>query len=208
YEFRFLKQMLLRELNRNTSADDKAVGFRTVLQEADLEYGEADKTAERTFPVSREELFGYDVLIFGDVNPSLLSPTIMNNIYEFVTVRGGGVIFIAGPRYMPLAYRDTPIAHLLPMNLDTATVPDPNAISSDSFRPRLTPLGQASPMMQLADAGTANEQGWNQQLAPLRWMMAIGDLRPGVRVLAEHATRRTDRRTASPFITLQFIRAG
>src|SRR5205823_15096064 len=142
------------ELNSNQPAEGKAAGFRTVLQEADLEYGESDKTAERSFPASRDELFQYDVLIFGDVNPSLLSPTIMNNIYEFVTVRGGGVIFIAGPRYMPLAYRDTPIAHLLPMNLDTVNVPETALL--ESFRPRLTPLGQASPMMQLADAAPAN----------------------------------------------------
>ena len=110
YEFRFLKQMLLRELNAAQPAEGKAAGFRTVLQEADLEYGETDKTAERAFPASRDELFQYDVLIFGDVNPSLLSPSIMNNIYEFVTVRGGGLIFIAGPRYTPLAYRETPLA--------------------------------------------------------------------------------------------------
>jgi hypothetical protein len=208
FEFRFLKQVLLRELNRDQSSDGKAAGFRTVLQEADLEYGESDKTAERTFPVSREELFQYDVLIFGDVNPSLLSPASMNNIYEFVTVRGGGLIFIAGPRYTPLAYRDTPIAHLLPMNLDTVTVPDVNATISDSFRPRLTPLGQASPMMQLADAATANERVWSQQLAPLRWMLSAPDLRPGVRVLAEHPTLRTDRGVALPVITLHFIGAG
>src|SRR5437762_2075053 len=200
--------MLLRELNRHESAVGKTAGFRTVLQEADLEYGESDKTAERTFPASRDELFQYDVLIFGDVNPSLLSPTIMNNIYEFVTVRGGGVIFIAGPRYMPLAYRDTPIAHLLPMNLDTVTVPDANSATSDSFRPRLTPLGQASPMMQLDDAGSTNERVWNQQLAPLRWMIDIPDQRPGVRVLAVHPTRRTDRGAALPVIMLHFIGAG
>jgi hypothetical protein len=207
YEFRFLKQMLLRELNRNQSTEGKAAGLRTILQEADLEYAESDKTAERTFPVSREELFQYDVLIFGDVNPSLLSPTVMNNIYEFVTVRGGGIVFISGPRYTPLAYRDTPIARLLPMNLDTIRVPDPDAAISDSFRPRLTPLAQASPMMQLADAGATNERVWNQ-LAPLRWMIGINDLRPGVRVLAEHPTRRTDRGAALPVITLQFIGAG
>ncbi|MBW8884563.1 MAG: hypothetical protein JF612_07260 [Planctomycetia bacterium] len=208
YEFRFLKQMLLRELNRNESKGGKTAGFRTVLQEADLEYGESDKTAERTFPASRDELFQYDVLIFGDVNPALLSPTIMNNIYEFATVRGGGVIFIAGPRYTPLAYRDTPIAHLLPMNLDTVTVPGPRAATSDSFRPQLTSLGEASPMMQLADSGATNERVWKEQLAPLRWMIDIPDLRPGVRVLAEHPTRRTDRGTALPVITLHFIGAG
>src|SRR4029453_7458007 len=141
YEFRFLKQMLLRELNVHQPAEGKTAGFRTVLQEADLGYGATDKSAEQTFPASRDELFQYDVLIFGDVNPALLSPSIMNNIYEFVTVRGGGVIFIAGERYTPLAYRDTPLAALFPMNLDTVVLPDPDVAITDSFRPRLTPLG-------------------------------------------------------------------
>jgi hypothetical protein len=208
YEFRFLKQMLLRELNANQPPEGKAAGFRTVLQEADLEYGETDKTAERAFPASRDELFQYDVLIFGDVNPSLLSPSIMNNIYEFVTVRGGGLIFMAGPRYTPVAYRDTPLAPLFPMNLDTVSIPDAQAIVAESFRPRLTPLGLSSPNMQLADAPGANEKLWREELAPLRWLASVPDLRPGVRVLAEHPTRRTDRGGALPVICLQFIGAG
>jgi hypothetical protein len=181
---------------------------RTVLQEADLAYVDTDKTAERTFPASREELFKYDVLIFGDVNPALLSPSIMQNIYEFVTVRGGGLIFIAGPRYTPLAYRDTPLAPLFPMNLDTVSLPDPARPIADSFRPRLTPLGLASPMMQLADSAAANSKLWREGLPPLRWFVSVPDLRPGVRVLAEHDTERNDRGTPLPIICLQFIGAG
>jgi hypothetical protein len=208
FEYRFLKQMLLRELNANQPADSKAAGFRTVLQEADLEYVETDKTAERVFPVSKDELFTYDVLIFGDVNPTLLSPSIMQNIYEFVTVRGGGVIFIAGPRYTPLAFRDTPLEPLLPLSLDTVSVPDQDRQVTEEFHPRLTPLGRASPMMQLADNPAANEKLWQSGLAPLRWFATVPDLRPGVRVLAEHPAARTDDNRALPIIALQFVGAG
>jgi hypothetical protein len=208
FEFRFLKQMLVRELNANQPADAKSNGFRTVLQEADLDYVPTDKTAERVFPVSRDELFTYDVLIFGDVNPALLSPSIMQNIYDFVTVRGGGVIFIAGPRYTPLAFRDTPLEPLLPLSLDTVSVPDQDRQVTEEFRPRLTPLGRASPMMQLADDPAANEKLWQTGLAPLRWFATVPDLRPGVRVLAEHPTARTDDNRALPIIALQFVGAG
>jgi len=208
YEFRFLKQMLVRELNANQPADGKAQGVRTVLQEADLDYVQTDKTAERVFPVSREELFQYDVLIFGDVNPALLSPSIMNNIYEFATVRGGGVIFMAGPKYTPLALSGTPLAPLLPMNTDTVRLPDPDAVIAESFRPRLSALGLASPMMQLADSPAANERLWREQLEPIRWFASIQDLRPGVRVLAEHPKKRTDSGQPLPIITLQFVGAG
>ena len=207
YEFRMLKQMLQRELNKDQPAEGKTRGFRTVLQEADLEYVDTDKTAERLFPVSRDELFAYDVLIFGDVNPSLLSPSIMQNIYEFVTVRGGGLVLVAGPRYTPLAYRDTPLAPLFPIELDTVRVPDPDAVIADSFRPRLTPLGRASPTMQLADSPAANEKLW-RGLAPLRWFAIAGDLRPGVRVLAEHPTAIGDDGRPLPIICLQFMGAG
>ncbi len=208
YEFRMLKQMLQRELNRDQPAEGKTRGFRTVLQEADLEYVETDKTAERLFPVSRDELFSYDVLIFGDVNPSLLSPSIMQNIYEFATVRGGGVVFVAGPKFTPLAFRDTPLAPLFPMDLDTVRLPDADAIVKDEFRPRLTPLGQASSTMQLADTPTASDKLWRDGLPGLRWFVTAPNVRPGVRVLAEHPTAVGDDGRPLPIICLQFVGAG
>jgi hypothetical protein len=178
------------------------------LQEADPAYVDTDKSAERVFPVSRDELFKYDVLIFGDVNPSFLSPSVMNNIYEFVTTRGGGVIFVAGPKYTPLAYRDTPLAPLFPLNLDTVQVPDSDAVVADSFRPRLTPLGVSSPQLQIADAPSGNLKLWQEQLPPLRWHITAPDVRPGVRVLAEHPSKKGNDGKPLPIITLQFIGSG
>jgi hypothetical protein len=230
YEFRFLKTMLMRQFGGQGSAvsgqvsedveapdaqtarqsGDKTFSVHTVLQEADLEYAANDKTALRSFPVSRDELFQYDVLIFGDVNPALLSPSIMNNIYEFVTARGGGVIFIAGPRYTPLAYRNTPLAALFPMNVENVSLPEASSLA-EPFRPRLTPLGEASSVMQIADPGDsvgANERLWREELTPLRWFIDISGLRPGARVLAEHPTRRNAAGEPLQIICLQFVGAG
>jgi von Willebrand factor type A domain len=208
WEFRSLKTMLERELNRNEPKDSKDRGFRTVLQEADPAYVDTDKSAEKVFPVSREELFKYDVLMFGDVNPAFLSPSVMSNIYEFVTTRGGGLIFIAGPKYTPLSYRDTALAPLLPLDLDTAQVPDVDAIVKEEFRPRLTALGLSSPQMQIADTAIGNTRLWNEQLPPLRWHVTAPDLRPGVRVLAEHPTKKGNGGKPLPLITLQFVGSG
>lgn len=208
YEFRFLKSMLERELNRNEPKESKDRGFRTVLQEADPAYVETDKSAEKVFPVSREELFKYDVLIFGDVNPAFLSPSVMSNIYEFVTTRGGGLIFISGPKYTPLSYRDTSLSPLFPLDLDSVQVPDVDAIITESFRPRLTALGMASPQMQIADLAGGNLKLWNEQLPPLRWYVTAPDLRPGVRVLAEHPTKKGIGGQPLPLITLQFVGSG
>ncbi|WP_425619270.1 VWA domain-containing protein [Anatilimnocola sp. NA78] len=207
YEYRFLKNVLERELNRPGQEGDER-GFRAVLQEADPEFAESDKSALSVFPVSREELFKYDVLILGDVNPSLLTQSVLENIYEFVNVRGGGLVLMAGPRYMPLAYRDSPLAALLPANIDSITVPDVDTVIKTSFHPRLTPLGLTSPPLQLADTPAENQKLWNETLAPLRWMARISDLRPGVRVLAEHPELRGIDNQPLPLITLQFHGAG
>ena len=118
YEFRYLKNMLER---------DSTIQLNTVLQDADLEYAELDRSALRGFPIRREELFEYDVLLFGDVNPAYLSTGVMQNIADFVEKKGGGAAFIAGPLYTPLAYRHTPIAELLPVDLETATPPTGDA---------------------------------------------------------------------------------
>ncbi len=207
YEFRYLKNVLERELNRPGQEGDER-GFRSVLQEADVEYVETDKSATAVFPVSREELFKYDVLILGDVNPALLTQSVLENIYEFVNIRGGGLVLMAGPKYMPLAYRDTPLAALLPANIDSFVVPDADAVVKGNFRPQLTPLGVNSPALQLADTPAENLKLWNETLSPLRWLVNTSDLRPGVRVLAEHPELRSIDNQPLPVITLQFQGAG
>ena len=70
-----------------------------------------------TFPLARDELFKYDVLVLGDVDPRLLPRSIWPELREFVTEKGGGVVFIAGPRFLPWDYGDLPdVAPLLPFD--------------------------------------------------------------------------------------------
>lgn len=210
YEFRFLKQMLLRALDPAPAGAGKSQVVHTVLQEANLDYAETDRTALRTFPTSREELFAYDVVIWGDVNPALLGPRALSHLAEFVTERGGGLAIIAGPRYLPQAYRGTPLEGLLPTSCDQI-LPGERHASDDTplpLRPKLTPLGQASPWMQLADTPEQNASLWEQELPPLYWDVHLQSLRPGVRVLAVEAAPRNPDRQMVPLICLQFVGAG
>lgn len=205
FEFRFLKNMLGRSLKRGSN--EKAVELTTVLQEADLEYAELDETAQRVFPVSREELFAYDVLIFGDVNPSFLSKSVMDNIVAFVEERGGGLIFIAGPRHTPLAYRETPLAKLLPIDLDTATAPPLGALLEDEHTIQPTRLGVDSPQMQLESSLAASLSVW-RSLPGVYWLLEVSDLRPGARALAVDPARTGSSGQNLPVICLQFVGAG
>ena len=64
YEYRFLRNMLAR---------DETIDLHTVLQEADVEFARQDPRALPVFPVRQEDLLAYDVVILGDVDPSLLA---------------------------------------------------------------------------------------------------------------------------------------
>jgi len=205
FEFRFLKNVLGRSLKRGSN--EKAVELTTVLQEADLEYAELDETAQRVFPVSREELFAYDVLIFGDVNPSFLSRSVMENIAAFVEERGGGLVFIAGPRHTPLAYRETPLSNLLPIDLDTTTAPPLGAVLEDAYAVQPTKLGINSPQMQLETTLAASLSAW-RSLPGVYWLLEASDLRLGARALAVDPTRTGSSGENLPVICMQFVGAG
>ena len=205
YDFRFLKTALGRALKRD--GREKAVQLTTVLQEADLEYAETDATAQRVFPVSREELFAYDVLIFGDVNPSLLSRSVLENIAAFVEERGGGLVVLAGPRHTPLSYRDTPLAKLMPIDLETATVPPADTVLDVPIRVQPTKLISASPPLQLESTLADSLRAW-RELPPVYWMLDAPDLRPGARVLAVDPARTSVSGENLPAIAIQFVGAG
>ncbi len=198
FEFRYLKHMLER---------DSTIQLKTVLQDADLEYAELDETALRVFPVRREELFDFDVVIFGDVNPTYLSTSVMANLHDFVEKKGGGVAFIAGPRHMPLSYGGTPIEPLLPIDLSSVSVPDPSQPIEEGFVPRPTDLGMVSPQMQLGDNAAETARIW-ADLPPMFWLADVQQVKPAARVLAEHPTRlAADGGPLGVFI-MQYVGAG
>jgi hypothetical protein len=199
YEFRYLRNMLAR---------DETIELHTVLQEADVEHTQQDQAALRVFPVRREELFAYDVIILGDVNPALLSETALTALAEFVTQKGkgGAMILIAGPKYMPAAYRDTPLAPLLPIDPRTVRYPQ-SAELKTGFHVQPTELGLSTPGMQLGDTPAETAAIW-KNLPPLYWSIEAGTLKPGARVLAEDPARPGPDGHGLPLITMQYVGAG
>jgi uncharacterized membrane protein len=179
YEFRYLKNLLER---------DNTIQLHTVLQDADAEYAAAEKAALPVFPVRREDLFQYDVVIFGDVNPELLSSSTLANLADFVVQKGGGLVMIAGPSFNPLQYRDTPLAPLVPVETATATAPDPRRPITDGFVIQPTDEGLASPNMQLGDSPAETLEIW-RKLPSVYWLLEA-QKKESAEVLAEHPTRR------------------
>ena len=197
YEFRYLKNLLER---------DNTIEVHTVLQDADVDYVSQDKTALPVFPVRREDLFAYDVVIFGDANPALLSTVAMNNLSEFVLQKGGGLVFLAGPSYDPATFRDTPLANLLPIDLATVVVPDPRQPLTEGFVVQPTAEGLNYPNMQLGDTPAETLEIW-QKLPPLYWHIEA-QKKESAEVLAEHPTQRTADGRRAPIILQRRTGAG
>ncbi len=198
YEFRYLKQLFER---------DKSIELSTLLQDADLEYAQEDRTALQHFPVKREDLARYDVIVLGDVAPSLLGPAVMENVRDFVRERGGSVVFIAGPQSNPIAFEGTPFEGLLPFMVSDVKSIAAEAAPSDSFHPALTLEGRkGNSLFRLGDSEADSVRIWNG-LPSLLWLVEIPKIKPGVRVFAEHPLK-SGVTGHLPVIALQQIGAG
>ncbi len=206
YEYRALKDLLSRAVKSERNAE-LAIELTTILQTADVEHAEQDATARSDFPVTRDELMAYDVVIFGDVDPTFVEPSIMGHLVDFVTVRGGGLILLNGARFTPQAYRDTPLAPLFPFSIESAVAPAPDLPLTAPFGIRPTPLGLETPFLQVGDSSAATERVWDD-LDGMYWLLETPDVKPAARVLATHPTRTNDRGDFLPAIVMQFVGAG
>ncbi len=131
----------------------------------------------------------------------------MQNIAEFVTEQGRGVVFMAGPKFTPQAFRNTPLAALFPCDLQTAKTPNNKQPITQGFQATPTPLGLDSPSMQLGDSPQQTKKQW-EALAPLFWMVEAPDLKPAARVLAVNPSHLDKNGRPLPLIVMQYAGAG
>jgi len=191
WEYRFLKDGLIRDTETvlahvlNLDADPQVVqpftkvpGWRPIHR----------------FPRKREELFEYDVVIFGDVDWRRLADDdedaamgILENLKAFVD-EGGGFVMIAGPYDSPRAYRNTPIRDVLPVVLEQdgeASAPlDPTV----AFNLDLTRDGERHPIMQIEETPELSVKLWEQ--APFTrqfWYYPVQKAKLPADVLAVHS---------------------
>jgi hypothetical protein len=202
YEFRFLKTLLER---------DATIQLATYLQDADPDYAAQDRTALRSFPVAQDELFDYDVLVLGDVDPRLLPRSVWTDLRTFVAKKGGGAVFIAGPRSLPWLYHDVPdAAALFPIEFDGLDSTCGGRLPEDvarGFAVQPTSLGLQAGPMQLGDTLAETQQIWHS-LSPLYWLAMVERLKSVAQVWAEHPTHVTSAGRHLPLIVSQYFGAG
>ena len=199
YEFRYLKNYLERE---------ETIDLSVVLLSSDPEYSEQDRSALPTFPAAKEELFAYDVVLIGDADPSFLSPSQMQNLVEFVTEKGGGLLFIAGENFQPARLpRDARWRSCCRSSWPRPATRRPSAAAIAAFRPELT-ARRAVAARSSGSATTRPTSARSGRTCP----SSTGTSRPRARSRRRWCWPSTPRSAGSdgklPIVLYQFVGAG
>jgi uncharacterized membrane protein len=205
YEYRFLKTLLERESTSTRS--NKSIELKVLLADADPDFAKEDRSAVDAFPATREDLFKqFDLVILGDVDPRhpKLGEKHLQWLADFVREKGGGLLAIAGGQFMPFAYRDTPLADVLPIELRPSGTPDERD-RLDGYRLQLTPVGRMHPLFRFVPDEADNQAIWDR-LTPLYWSAGTLTPKPAAEVLAIRPANGGS--VAEPLAVQHFAGAG
>jgi hypothetical protein len=211
YDYRFVKNLLERENPDKKS--NKTIDVKVLLVDSDEDFPREDKSALAAFPQTRQELFQYDVVIIGDVDPRSvkLGEPRLRDLADFVKERGGGLLAVAGPQFMPHAYKDTPLAAVLPIEIGPPPIePDERA---DGYNLDITPSGRMHPMFRFIPDEADNLALW-KRLAPMYWWSENYRPKPLAEVLAVHPRVKADAKVGKgqderyPLVLQQFVGPG
>lgn len=179
WEYRYIKNEMIR---------DPSIDISCLLTSADPSFRQEGDRPITRFPESIEELMEYDVVVIGDVDPRQFSDAQLQLVSEFVAKKGGGFGMIAGPLFSPIAYRNTPIEAILPVNISRVQ-PDDGATITMGFRPVLTKEGASSSLFRFFADKTVNERFLREEIQPIFWYSKGATAKPGVgEVYAQHPT--------------------
>ena len=187
WEFRYLKNLF--------AGRDRTVRLQYVLLEPDRIEGvpqppKVAASASRPIddveanlpPKDEAEWMKFDVIILGDVAPKYLGPDEQRILQKFVADRGGTLIVVSGPLYMPHAYGGTPLAEVLPVVFkkeDKAVMAGPEK----NFRIALTAEGRESVIMRQGASIEASQEIWDA-VPDIYWRHPIMHAKEGATVLA------------------------
>lgn len=157
------------------------------------------------FPTTREELYRYRALVLGSVEASFFTHDQLQMIADFVSVRGGGLLFIGGhSAFAEGGWIGTPVEEVLPVVLSEPVGSGPQGYFAE-IKVDPTPAGLAHPAVQL-DAELAQVAARWDSLPPLTVVNPITRIRPGATTLLEGIN--TDGATGDRQVVLAFQRYG
>jgi len=189
WDERFLRAMLRRDPNVDL------VSFFILRTESDEQPWNRNEMSLIPFPtyeIFEDQLHSFDLVIFQNFNyaPYGVEP-FLPGLRDYVE-QGGALAMIGGDlSFASGHYGDTPLQDVLPVELGHGD----GVVTTDAFKPRLTPEGRTHPITSLMLDPHENEARW-AKLPPLEGINQVQRLRPGAVPLLVHPTLRTDGKPA------------
>lgn len=190
WEYRALTRLLTREKMINISC------WLQSLDDGRLQQGNMPIDA---LPVTREELFQYDVVILLDPDPREFDEEVINLLKDFVREHSGGLLYMPGPvfagRFLTNA-QTSGITELLPVQLGDVGSMEVNTLLSPNNRE--WPLAVVSsnadqPIMRFFNDAQQTLLQW-KKLPGTYWSFPALQAVPAARVLIEHSDPTLRRR--------------
>jgi hypothetical protein len=213
YDYRYVKALFERE--SDAVKGNKSIDVDAYLLSAHPDHPKQDRTSINRFPTP-EELRKYDVVVLGDVDPKELpkSEAALDSLAKYVKDHGGGLLMLAGDHSSPHAFRDTPLADIMPVVCDGPAPGPPAEGIKEGFRPRLTAAGQSHPLFRFTTEDAENADIWNR-LPPLYWYARNYRRKLSAEILAVHPERPAEAQSGGgtreenhPLVLQQFVGSG
>jgi len=199
WEFRYLQAMLIR---------DKRIDAHFYLIDGDPELSKEEGSPYlAALPTTKDDWMKYDVVIIGDVDGRLFNDEQMQSMVDLVSTFGGGIIFLAGPSYMPDTYRRTPLETLFPVEFESEGL-SKGAPATKAIPLELSTAGENSPTMRLSSDDNENADIW-KNLPGIYWDAKVNKAKPAGEVLLEDPSpEKATHAGLMPVIALQSYGAG
>ena len=197
WDFKFLQRSLLR---------DRRVVASFYLFDGDPRAMKSGPPFLNAFPATRRELFDFDLLVLGDVAATSLGREQQEMIRDFVA-EGGGFLQIAGRNHGPATYVGTPLADVLPVEIDSVKFAIDSGARPQPFRPQLTSSGIRSPMLSLDDDPVENLRIW-PLLPEIYWYYPVKKLKPAAEAYLVHPRDKMPDGKPMPLLAAHYYGKG
>lgn len=183
WEFRLVQKLLAR---------DKTITVSCWLQTLDEERAQEGTRQITRLPITKEELFYYDVVMLFDPNPQEFDAPWVELLKSFVGEHSGGLLFMAGPKHsgrMLTSPRTSEMQKLMPVSFGDVGALEVAALLSTNQRAwplKVVAANADHPVMRFYPDRAETLQRW-ETLPGIFWSFPSQEPKPTATVLLEHS---------------------
>ena len=183
WDYRLVQKLLAR---------DKTITVSCWLQTLDEGRAQEGTRPITHLPITKDELFYYDVVLLFDPNPQEIDRGWIELVKQFVGEHSGGLLFMAGPKHsgrLLTSPRTAEFGKVLPVSFGDVGALEVAALLSTNQRSwpvKVVPANADNPVMRFYPEREETLRRW-ETLPGIFWSFPSKDAKPTAQVLVEHS---------------------